>query len=299
MICTCLSPIPSSLPRGLAIAGYILHGKDSALKMILSRAIKKYRRGGLSGLLVSGLRHSYAECNYRVNLAKATFGGNIPYKGERIYIDKESFAALDRVVQRAIIEGSMDNGTIELIEEHLPKSVPVIECGAGIGVVSCYIDSHTKRETIVLEPNKSIIEHLKKNRALNDADFKIVNKGYNSENNNLELYITDAFWGASTALDRDERTAESVEVEGINIDNLTNENEIDNFSLVTNMEGGEYDLVYNEMELLKERCDTMIIGFHTLEEYDIDGAIEYIEENGFDRIGTKGNMKICFKNINI
>lgn len=264
--------------------------------MVISRAFKKYRRDGLVEMFVSGFRRSYAECSFRLDIAKATFGGDISYRG--VYIDKESFGALDRVVQQAILAGSMDNGTIELIEEHLPEDVPVIECGAGIGVVSCYSAKHT-RETIVLEPNKNVIGYLKKNRDLNDVDFEIVDKGYDSENGGLELYITDAFWAASTALDMDEQTVESVEVDGISIDNLTAEYAIDTFSLITNMEGGEYDLLYNEMELLKQRCDTMIIGFHSIDGYNIDETIEYVEENGFDHVGEAGNKKICFKNSNM
>lgn len=115
----------------------------------------------------------------------------------------------------------------------------------------------------------------------------------------MELNVGDAFWGASTNKNVDECTTESIEVEGVSISSLLRENNIDKFSLVANAEGAEYDLLYEEMEILKKMCEIMIVGFHDVEQYNINKTISHIQDNGFNRIEMKVNRKVLFKNSNI
>lgn len=89
-------------------------------------------------------------------IKRVMLNGNVRYRD--IYVDEEVFNSLNLAIQRAIINESMDIGTIKLIYEYIPQQTPVIELGGGIGIVSCHIDNHVNHNNIfILEPNARVV----------------------------------------------------------------------------------------------------------------------------------------------
>lgn len=257
---------------------------------LVHRARSKYKKSGITGTLRSAI--SYFSSNISLYIWKARLkstGRKYQYHG--ITLD---LLCLDPVVQRNIVNGNYESGTLKNIDEYLSPNDDVIELGAGIGLVSCYIDRYLSNKSIqiVLEPNENIINELQKNAKTNDGDFQIINAAYSPNHDSVELTVDGAFWGGTTILDGDR----TMTIDGINLENLTNIHGLAEFTLISNMEGAEYLLLYNEIDVLKEKCDKLMVGFHDVNGYSIEDAISHIEENGFRLATNNGNKKYVFEN---
>lgn len=249
------------------------------------RAIKRYKEGGILSLI------KYTFWNLRRVYVDYRFSRISEYNYEGVRIDPRQFPLNVKV---AIYTGVMEEGTIKLIKKYLPTSQPVIELGAGSGIVSCYISNHIESgvSQLAVEPNQEIIELLKDNAQINNSEFEIINAAWNPENKAVSLKLGNTYLDSNTTHDR----GAGERVRGIDLSSLAGLCENKKLSLVTNIEGGEFSLIRNEIHILQNSFDTLIIAFHNNTEYSIEDSVSFLESNGFLHIDTKGNNKFCFKN---
>lgn len=249
------------------------------------RAIKRYKKGGVLLLLKYTfwyLRRIYID--YRFSKIRE-------YNYEGVWIDPRQFPLNVKV---AIYTGIMEEGTLELIKKHLPNSQPVIELGAGSGIVSCYVSNHIESgvSQLAVEPNQDIIELLKDNARVNNSKFEIINAAWDPENKPVSLKLGNTYLDSNTI--HDEELGEKVQ--GVNLCSLVDLCEKGSISLITNIEGGEFLLIRDEIDTLKKNFATLIIAFHNNTDDSIDEGVSFLKSNGFSHIDTKGNNKFCFKN---
>lgn len=201
-----------------------------------------------------------------------------------IRLSDEIFS-LNNGTQRNIITGGYESEEFEIIDEHLPQDEDVIELGGGIGYISTLINSKISEDNdqIVLEANSNLIEILQNHKEINKADFKILNKAYNPTKDSLEFLIKDSFL-SSTAQYEDEE-GETVEVDALSLRDLSERFSIESFSLVTDIEGAEYEMLEEEFDLISEKCEFVLIEFHNTEkEKNYNELIEKLKENGFKEV---------------
>ena len=260
---------------------------------ILQKVIKRINEKGIYRIAKDTSRYIARYLLRKYAVMRVGVGKKYTYKGVTIYPK-----GLHPNIKGSIGTESMDNGTIELIDEYLPKDVAVIEVGGGIGIVSCYIDKHIDKSVveIVLEANKKILPRLEKHREENGAYFDIISKAYEPNGRRTTLYTGNQFWSTSTVKDQNRKMTK---VDGISISGIVTKFNIKQFSLVTNCEGAEFELIHNEIDVLRDKCNTMIIGFHNVDEFDIGDTVKYITKNGFRYIEKKGKKKFLFKNNEI
>lgn len=190
-----------------------------------------------------------------------------------------------------------ENSEFNLIRKHIKHDVPVVDLGVGIGYTICGSDRFTDDTTTVvgMEANPNMIPLIERTRVMNSADFDIINAGYHSKKDRIEFNISDDFWTSSITNNVDSKQSQ-VSLSGISLSELLDDYSItDRVQLVVDIEGGEHDLITNELDVLKEFCELLIIELHTGLGNDMNHYISVLETNGFEVIETQGNV-FCLKN---
>lgn len=187
-------------------------------------------------------------------------------------------------------KGNFENGTLHLIDERFPSDIPVIELGGGAGIVTCYLDRFSQAAVYTLEPNPSIHPTLNRTIELNNCDPHVYQAAYSSTDDEITLSLPNEYWSASTQFSDGEATTI---VDGMSLESIRAEHGLDEFCLVANAEGAEYDLIENELNVLAEHCSHMIIGFH---EHDGDDPsksvlLDRLREKGFVLEDISGKEK--------
>jgi FkbM family methyltransferase len=142
------------------------------------------------------------------------------------------------------------------VRQFLRPELPVIDIGAGVGVVSCVANRRlpdpTRHRSIEANPNA--VQLLTHNRDQNGCGFQIIHAA---------LGYTDSVTMAVDARIVSSRASDDgVEVPVTSLANVAVGWE--RFSLICDIEGGEIDLMRHEADLLATRVDTLIIERHPL-----------------------------------
>jgi len=163
-------------------------------------------------------------------------------------------------VRGRILAGNYENEEMGLIESHLPKDDDVVELGAGVGVVSAFIHNRISRDarSVALEANPDLIPIIEEVRRLNGCNFEIDNRAYSSSGESVELTVGTTLTRSSVhTTGKKTKRIHSTDLKG-----LIEECEFEEFSLIIDIEGAEFDLLRNEYEVLKEHCPLVILEIH-------------------------------------
>lgn len=147
-----------------------------------------------------------------------------------------------------------------LVRRYLPPDVDVVELGAGIGYVSCIIDGvlHDDRTHLAVEPHPAVSSVLEETRALNDAAYIVCEAAYSASPGVVRLDLGHEYWNT-----RARSGPDAVTVQAVNLRLLCDRYALDEFSLVMDIEGSEYELLLSELDLLEARCPFLIVEFHS------------------------------------
>ena len=169
-----------------------------------------------------------------------------------------------------------------LIKKYLKKSLPVIECGASLGVVTRTIQKtiSNNQKIIALEPNPNLQDVLKKNTA---------------QGNFAKVFIEEAALGDGTESSfsvSDDNLASSLTGEGkiiqartMRLFDVMEKHCLKTYSLIVDIEGYEHALIEKQAEYLKA-ADTIVIEIHG-EETLVKNFISKASILGFDHIDRK------------
>ena len=155
---------------------------------------------------------------------------------------------------------------MRMIESHLPKDGDVVELGAGIGVISAFIDDRISGDarSIALEANPDLIPIIEEVRRSNGCNFEIDHRAYSSSGEPVGLTVGSTLTRSSIhTTGKKTKRVPSSDLKG-----LIEEYEFEEFSLIVDIEGSEFDLLRNEYEVLKEHCPLIILEIHRHVEED-------------------------------
>lgn len=200
---------------------------------------------------------------------------NTTINGHRFSISED----IPEDVVKSIISGNYEREEYYLVEKYLSPTEDCIELGAGLGYISTLIDSKLKNtQHVVLEPNPELIPILKKNQSLNSCNFSILEGAYSSSQSRVDLELGENFLSSSAYY---QKKRDSIEASAYSLESIIGNYNIKEFSLVVDIEGMEYELINNEISLLKDKCRSIIIEFHEMETEDYDNGLNVLEESGF------------------
>lgn len=229
---------------------------------IKQRVRKKYRCHGLLAVILSGLVKVLPK-----GLVNTLTGGALlltrnvyEVRDVRVNLGHET---VDATMAARLLRG-YESDEVRFVNAHLPSDIAVIEMGGGIGYVSCVIQFNLDDDTPhhVLEPNPELLDALEANRSLNDADFVIHDLAYDPIQQSVPFFTAEVPTGGSTKIDR----GNGLSVPATSLQELGRNLDVEEFTLVCDIERAEVQLLEEEMQYLEGRCKMIILEWHVSEE---------------------------------
>lgn len=219
----------------------------------------------------------------------------VPYRGDTAWVQGCQFdlthPMITPQVRAAIFADQFEEYELRAIKAFLPRNFPLIELGAGMGVVSCITNRMlaSPEKHIVLEANTRIMPAIERNRALNSGQFTVLNAALGYESDQLTLFIDESNYVYSSA----KKTSEnSVTVPTVRLSQLIQQVNMPIVSLVCDLEGMEVDLVTQEINILQDHVGVFIFEEHSMNVGDeaIENICEQLEKHHFELIHHSGDV---------
>lgn len=178
-----------------------------------------------------------------------------------------------------------DRELVNAVDNWLTPTNPVIEVGAGVGVLSTYINDRLAipSQQVSVEPNPYLLPSLEKTKTYNLAGYTILPKAVAYGTQNVTMSVDSSIM--KNRITEDSAFMETITVPATTIQEIaTNENFAGNITLVMNIIGSEYDVVLNEAEFLKNNVSTIISAVYTSERNNPENFSKRLEYLGFTEV---------------
>lgn len=254
------------------------------------RVIQKIQDEGLFTLI--SRRFRWYETLLKVNNRRV--GAFVEFAGDKVRMDGLVYSVNCPLVstrhKSTLFFGLHEIEERALVGRHVPATIPVVEFGGGLGVVSCLTNSilRNKSEHVVVEANPQMIPILEENRRRNKAGFKVINKALAYGVDRIELSIDDEFVGSSL-YGKDGRRTTSVET--TTLANILSALGFAEAGVICDIEGLENDLIPREI-LPDKRVRYLLVEMHPriLGAERVRHLMGSLLNGGFDLEGKMGDV---------
>lgn len=163
-------------------------------------------------------------------------------------------------MKRALLEQDYEVLERRAVSRHLNPNLPVIELGGCIGVVACITNRRLVHPQLhlVVEANPNAVPLLDRNRVSNRCEFEILNAAIAYGQSSVTFFPSEDYCFNSLVHERGEA---AVTVPATRLSDIVSKNGFDSFTLICDIEGFEYELVLNELDVLR-KADTIILETH-------------------------------------
>jgi FkbM family methyltransferase len=197
------------------------------------------------------------------------YGKALEIRGNTIEIEGCSFGLDSRAIttesKSKFMFNQYERPEREAVRQFVDPALPVVEFGGSIGVVSCLTNRKLRdpQQHVVVEANPELVPLLLRNRDRNRCHFivlpRLVAYGYEQ----APFYASAANFaiGSGTAPERGFEVRVT-SVATIDLRSIVEENRFERCTVICDIEGGEFDLVRHESQILKERVETLILEVH-------------------------------------
>lgn len=181
-----------------------------------------------------------------------------------------------------LLSGKHEAPERTLIRRHLNRTLPVVEFGGAIGVVSCVtnalLDEPSKH--VVVEANPALLPVLEANRRRNNGKFTIEHGAVGYGSSVLRFPVAQDILESSTLL----ATPSMVDVPATSLRTVLDTYEFERCNLVCDVEGAEVDLVRREASTLRQHVDVLIMEVHDrlVGRDACDGMMRSLKSLGFE-----------------
>ena len=181
------------------------------------------------------------------------------------------------------------------------ENIDTIEAGGGIGIISLYIKKKIKdSKHIILEPNEDFHDTIKKNfetNNLNKNNLFILNLALSNENfSNITFFDFISPFTNKINLDSLEYTKKTNKnkiVNTVSIPKILEDYKINNFQLIMDVEGEEYNIIKKNNEWLK-KCKCILYECHHTKN-KLNSIHKTLFDFGFNLIKKKENVYLFKK----
>jgi FkbM family methyltransferase len=173
---------------------------------------------------------------------------------------KESFSA---EVWKALVSGEYESSERRALKQYLDPGSAIVELGGGLGVVSCIANSLLRppRRHLVLEASADSVAIIKENVTRNKCEVEIVNAALAYGCKSVTFWVNSAR-PYSNALIPVHQGALEVTVLAITLGALLERYPFTGCTLLCDIEGQEYQMVMNELDLISERFSCIMMEMH-------------------------------------
>jgi FkbM family methyltransferase len=158
--------------------------------------------------------------------------------------------------------GAYEKPERDAVTRFLCLDHPVVELGAGLGVVSCISNKRltNPHAHVVVEANPLMIPLIEKNKAINRCHFRVMNAAVSYlARSRTEIHLDQRFDRTSILLSNE---TNSVSVETTTLRDILDKEAFPTFTLICDVEGCEIDIIEYEIDLLKDRAVMTILELH-------------------------------------
>lgn len=157
-----------------------------------------------------------------------------------------------------------DAGMIQEIDNWVQPNDPVIEIGAGVGVVTAYLNDMIIIPTaqVSVEPNPYLIESLKQTRSINTMGYTLVQKAVAYGSSEITMSIESEIM--QNKITEESMFSNTITVPTTTVEELAeNAGFSGNITLVMNILGEEHEVIQHEAEYISTHVDTIIAAVYT------------------------------------
>jgi FkbM family methyltransferase len=197
------------------------------------------------------------------------YGDVIPFSGTKIDVKGIKIPSRNKAL---LFWGLYESAELRFVKTHLDTKLPTIELGASIGGISSQLASRLGQGTslVCVEANRELISTLEHNVKTNakhtQATVKWGAVAYDSEFVSFQIgedHLVSSLTGNSKHA-----------IENVPAIKLRDIAPQQNYQLVSDIEGGEYDMLIHDKECL-QRCSKAIIELHPVTR---DGSVISIDQ---------------------
>ena len=174
----------------------------------------------------------------------------------------------------------------------LDPSLPVIELGACIGVVSCLTNRQLRQPEnhVVVEANPALLPILEQNRKRNNCRFKITHAAVSHGADRIIFNVNENILASS--LNGGDQKA--IVVSAVTLQRLLDQHGFERATLICDIEGAELELVENELQTLRERVATIIMELHDriVGDEPTERMLSRLESAGFKIVDRQGDVVV-------
>ena len=190
------------------------------------------------------------------------FKNRIPNRGCVIDVNDRAVTAS---IKASLFFGFYESAEIRFIQRYLPRDLDVVELGASLGVVSAHIGRRLEpgRRLVCVEANADLLPALERNVRANakDVDLIALHGAIDYASRAEEVAFSKAEHNIDSRLAREGEASTSVSVPRITVSELLERYRIEDFALVSDIEGAEAGLIECDKSALT-RCRLIIAELH-------------------------------------
>jgi len=179
----------------------------------------------------------------------------------------------------------------------LPKNPIVIDLGANIGAFSIVVvKKYPHSKIYCFEPDKRNFKKLIKNLEVNNIkNCDVFENAVGKVNGRVLLYSEEEkeFGTAGSSLFK--TNAQSIQVSCITLDKIFLNNKIEMCDfLKIDVEGSEYDILFNASRETLQKIKSMSIEYHEINDHKIEELVMFLNKYGFKTSAIKSKKNINF-----
>jgi len=207
-------------------------------------------------------------------MSKETYLNNIvEWDGLRFDVSEVS-----DIIKRRLQAHRYEGATLRLLRKLAPTNLPFLNFGACMGIVDCF---HNQRmnyrgQHLALEANPDAIRICERNRTWNGSQFTIL-AGALAYKPRVRFFVPDhrnEMIMAGSVSEKFEQAGVMGgyrEVDGYSVETIIEKSHWTRVAMNVDIEGGEYELVEREVDLLQAICDFLLVEWHfTDDKGDLD-----------------------------
>jgi FkbM family methyltransferase len=195
--------------------------------------------------------------------------------------------------------GLYESGELRFISKYLRPNENVIELGASIGVISSFVGRYrSPRKLVCVEANSDLIDQIRSNLRLNRvSEFTLINKAI-GDGSSTSLWFLSGQNNTTGQVSLEWKPG-AKRISSITLHQLVKENNLNDFVLISDIEGAEGGFLKNPLNF--EKCKMLIIELHKTSMDGADISVEdlktMIRALGFSIIDEYGPIVVAQKDF--
>jgi FkbM family methyltransferase len=256
------------------------------LLMIKTTAVRKLM-AGFQAFQLGGARELMNRCQVNIRELRAWVAGVVTIDGCQF-----TTRNVPEPVVRALCSGPYEYPERVSIKKYIDPSLPIIELGGCVGVVSCISNRLLKEGVlhIVVEANPALVPLIHANAERNKCNIEVVHAAVSERSGTASFEVSSSLM--SSSLLGSGHDCNLLEVPACTLSELLDRYNMPACNLICDIEGSEYNLVQHARKTFASRVRTIIMEVHphSLGQVRIMEMTDILLNLGFHKVAKIDNV---------